>query len=175
MSDFDDFDVDNPFDRDKSKRKNSKKKGNRGELQLCKLLSERFHPHEFSRTPGSGNRWAQVRFVKKDFLGDIVCPDTFRFVLECKHGYPDIDLHNLMEHRNKKLDGFFQQAMDESERANLPPMLCWKKDRIPWLAFVLKTDLPQVEQFSTCLYYDAWVCLSLKELLKLDNEFFFTG
>lgn len=170
---IDDFEIDDLVKNNrekKGKRMNSKKKGNRGELELCKVLSKRFAPREFSRTIGSGNRWSQVRYVKKDFLGDIVCPDGFKFVIECKHGY-DIDLHHLMDRKNKQLDDFLKQAADESSRSGLPSILCWKKNNYPWIAFIDRADS---ESLDVGFIYGRWMALSLNRLLELPDEFFFS-
>lgn len=188
--DFDDFEIDdlvkNKENKKQIKRKNSKKKGNRGELELCKVLTKRFEPREFTRTIGSGNRWSQVKYVKKDFLGDIVCPDGFRFVVECKHGY-DIDLHFLMDRKNKQLDDFLKQAGDDSRRSGLPTILCWKKNHYPWIVFIQKTELDQTKSeaqwdltnFAECcltaFHYHEWMAISLNQLLKLPDEFFFSS
>ena len=56
--DFSGLDVDE-IQSKKSKKVNGKKKGNRTELELTKILSSRFNM-PFTRSIGSGNRWGQV-------------------------------------------------------------------------------------------------------------------
>ena len=64
---------------DKKKRKqrkaDGKRKGNRTELELVKVLNKRFGGG-FSRSVGSGNRWGQVSHLPKHaqevFSGDLI-------------------------------------------------------------------------------------------------------
>jgi len=152
----------------------SKRKGSRGERELIKELSSRFSEHQFARVVGSGNRWSQVNLseeVKEIFTGDIICPPNFRFVVESKFGY-DIDLCSTFEKGNKELDEFLEQAERDSKRIKKEPLLCWKKSRLPWLAF-LKTHLVKQERFIYRLHYREWVGVSLAELLQLKDDFWF--
>jgi hypothetical protein len=63
----DDFLTDDLFASQKQRRKrkaDGKKKGNRVELSLSKVLNKRFGGG-FSRSVGSGNRWGQVAHLPK--------------------------------------------------------------------------------------------------------------
>lgn len=166
------------------KKKNSKAKGNRVELKLCKLLHTHFG-QPFERSVGSGNRWAQVRVLtqaaKEVFIGDICAPEGFRWVIECKGGYEDkIDLNNLGQ-PIAQLDTFIKQSMDDAVRAGRLPIIVWKRSRKPWVAMIKKTDLhdPEVavrydEEFRYRTYYDGWVILPLEPLLLMTpDEFWF--
>src|SRR4051812_39447411 len=92
------MEIDDLFNRDDKKKKkiNSGNKGKNGERELCKLLTERFG-QTFTRSVGSGNRWSQVANMPAHaiatYSGDLVPPsESFLWVIECKMGYPDIDL-----------------------------------------------------------------------------------
>jgi hypothetical protein len=50
-------------------------------------------------------------------------------------------------------------------------MLCWKKTRKPWLAFLLTTDIEGYE-FKYSMKYKEWTVVSLDQLLKLEDQFF---
>src|SRR5687768_2233678 len=80
----------------KKEKLNSKDKGKRGERDLCKVLSNRFTDRKgFFRVVGSGAHGHCVTMTeqaKEVLTGDVVCPEGFRFAVECKYGYPDIDL-----------------------------------------------------------------------------------
>lgn len=111
----------------------SKDKGNRGERELAKLLTKHFGK-PFSRTVGSGNRWAQVEKANEAYLGDIVCPEGFPFSIECKSGYERITLQSILA-GNQQFRAFLDQAETDAKRVNKEPMLCFKQSRQPWLAF----------------------------------------
>jgi len=195
----DDYDVDDLFDKPK-KKKNSKNKGKRGELQLCKLLTERFNrpkkphydgvqngldgrpiigpmpdpPRIFSRVVGSGNRWSQVEYVSNDYIGDIVTPPGFKFVIECKFGYSEINLTSILTRKCKQLDSFLKQSEKDAKRAGQLPLLCWKVERQPWMAFYHAKDAANINPF-IYIKYGSWICTPLTTLLSLGDSYFFEG
>jgi len=87
---------------------NSKDKGNRVELELAKILTERFG-QEFKRVPMSGawgtrNREFQVREDAMQILsGDIMCPENFKFSVESK-GRIDFNFWDMLNAETKNLD-----------------------------------------------------------------------
>lgn len=175
MPNFDDEDyiVDDISKNKNRKKVNGKKKGNRTELELTKILSERFNS-SFSRTVGSGSRWSQAQLPKhaiEVFSGDIVVPKNFNFAIESKGGYDSIDLGSVFISGNKELDGFLEQAIDDAKRCNRKPMLCWKRTRKPWMAFLLSDDFPK-NNFKYTIKYDKWIGVALEELLKIEDIFF---
>lgn len=173
----DDFFTDDLL-ADKKKRKKrkaeGKKRGNRTELELVKMLNKRFGG-VFSRSVGSGNRWGQVTYLPKHaqevFSGDLIVPLGFEWALESKGGYKDIDLNSVFVGGSKELDGFLDQVTKDAERCGRKPMLCWKRDRKPWLAFVPTREL-QGHAFKYRLEYREWSAVALDVLLKLPGEFF---
>jgi Holliday junction resolvase len=173
MNDDDDFFLEDLSKEGKPKRMNSGRKGKSGERTLAKILSERFVGHEpFSRVIGSGNRWAQVTMTeaaKNVMTGDLVCPAGFRFCIECKYGYDDIDLANALDGGNKQLDSFLKQAEDDAGRAKREPLLCWRKPRQAWVAFT-KIEIPEA---TYQVRYRDWWGLSLNCLLTQPDSFFF--
>lgn len=153
------------------------RKGRRGEGGLCKLLTKRFG-RPFSRVVGSGNRWSQTALSKEAAMvltGDVVTPPDFRFCLESKHGYEEIDLCSALDGGQGLLDAFLRQAVKDAKRINRLPLMCWNKDRMPWLAFLLTEHLPDHSRYAYRLYYREWIAVALTELLKLPDEFFFFG
>lgn len=168
----DDFFVEDILDNNVKKKKiNSKDKGRRGESDLCKVLSARFVGMAgFNRVIGSGNAWSFANLTeqaKNVMTGDIVCPEGFKFSIECKYGYAQIDLSSSF-HGNKELDKFLLQSEKDADRIHRKPMLCWKKPRQKWLAFV-KEDL----QYKYKMTYREWSIVSLDTLLEEDDSFFF--
>lgn len=156
----------------KKKKVNSKGKGNRGELNLCRILCQRFPDKEaFFRVVGSGNRWSQVTLSKhaQDVLtADIVCPPGFRYSIECKYGYDDIELCSIFEGGHKLIDEFLEKTARDADKVKKEPMLCWRKPRYPWLAFIKVS-----QQTEFMMRYKDWYVVALSELLKQEDSFFF--
>lgn len=179
----DDFDVDDILKK-KPKKIKSGKKGKRVELELVKSLNARFakiissNPDigTFSRSVGSGNRWGQniqlSKVAANIYSGDIVCPEKFKFVLESKGGYNEIDLCSAFEGGQSELDAFLKQVSSDSERCNRKPLLFWKKDRKPRIAFLKSEDLGAVP-FQYSMKYREWTAVSYDDLMSLDDCFFF--
>lgn len=164
----DDFEIENMFQK-KSKRKNSKRKGKTGELELVKIFNDRFKINSFSRVVGSGNRWSQVAYVSKDYIGDIVTPDNFKFCIECKFGYKKDDiLTSTLNGNNKELNNFLNQSEKDAARVSKEPMLCYRPENKPWICFI-KYDLNN----EIYLKYNNWFGYNFKIVLELDNNFFF--
>jgi hypothetical protein len=173
FEDYDDFVNDDNLLRDKKKKVNGKRKGNRTELELTKILNKRFGTQDFSRSIGSGNRWSQAHLpehAREVFSGDLIVPKNFKFALESKGGYDGIDINSIFLKGSNELDGFLDQALKDAKRCNRKPMMCWKRKRKPWLVGILTQDLK--DEFKYQLKYGKWSILALEELLKLDDEFF---
>lgn len=175
MSFEEDLFIDDIANRPERKKKvDGKKKGNRTELELTKVLTGRFG-QSFSRTVASGARWAQTTLseeASKMFSGDLIVPPKFKWVVESKGGYDGIDLNSIFVSGNSELSGFLDQVTKDSKRCGRKPMLCWKRNRKPWLAFVHTTEL-EGHSFVYRLIYGKWSGVDLKALLKLDDSFFF--
>jgi hypothetical protein len=173
MNEFnsDDFEIDDVMAEQAKKKKklNSKKKGNRVELGLCKLLSAHFGS-SFSRAVGSGNRWGQVSnlpsHAKTALTGDICPPEGFLWVLESKGGYEDdIDLNAIIGENNSQLSKFIEQVMDDAGRCGRKPLVAWKRSRKPALAMMQQNELP-ADYNKDRLYWHGWVIVNLEDLLQ---------
>jgi hypothetical protein len=170
---FDDYHIDDISKNKPKKKVNGKKKGNRTELDLTKILTERFKS-PFSRTVGSGSRWSQAtlpQHAKEVFSGDLIVPKGFKFAIESKGGYDSIDIGSIFLTGNKELETFFDQATEDAKRCNRKPMLCWKRTRKPWIAFVIKEEIKNIE-FKYAITYGKWTGIALEHLLKLEDDFF---
>lgn len=173
----DDYFIDDVLNNYKNKKKkvDGKRKGNRTERNVVKVLNERFGTG-FSRSIGSGNRWSQTNHLPKHaqdvFSGDLVVPENFAFCIESKGGYDDIDVHGFFDEGNSQIDEFIKQCEEDSKRCNRKPLLIWKKNRKPFLAFIKESDLPH-KNFNFYMHYKNYIVLNLKELLLLENDFFF--
>jgi len=180
-----DMEIDDIWAEKKGRKKiKSKTKGKRVELELVHDLNRRFDTllgknskwGKFSRTVGSGNRWGQKvqlsQHATQTYSGDITCPENFRFVIESKGGYNDIDICSLFGKGNKELDSFLQQVTDDSERSGRDPMLIWKKDRKPRLVFLKTKELSKIKVNCKLCYKD-WTAVSFDDVFGLKDEFFF--
>jgi len=172
------LDVDDIFGEDGKKKKkkvDGGKKGKTAERELVKLFTARFGDG-FSRSLGSGNRWGQVKklpqHAKDTLTGDLCCPKGFKWVLESKNGYDDIDLNLCMVKDNGLLNGFLDQVTKDVKRGGRKPMLLWKKTRRPWLAFVHTEELDGL-QFKYRFVYGKWTAVALEKLLEVPDDFFF--
>lgn len=184
LDNLDDFGVDDIIGNHNKKKKkiNSKKKGNRVELELTKLLTQRFNK-SFSRSVGSGNRWGQVSnmptHAKTTLTGDICPPEGFKWVIECKAGYEDqIDLNSVIDGGCACLDKFIEQSTRDCEQSGRKPIIIWKRSRKPWLAMVRKVDLVEelhkfVFSFDYCLSYKDWSIISFEKLLESNDAYWF--
>lgn len=91
----------------------SKSKGNTCERWAATLLSE-WYGQTFKRIPSSGAlRWGGVT----DHFGDLLTPEDFKAVIECKHR-KNFDLLAVLTKKPGKdnLLGWIQQAVDDAKR-----------------------------------------------------------
>lgn len=186
----DDLDIEDITENlNKKKKIKSGQKGKTGEREIVNDLNVRFadllakNPTwgAFSRSVGSGNRWGQnvnlPQHAKDTFTGDIVAPTNFKFVIESKKGYNDIDIFDCFSGKCSGLDEFLKQVTDDSVRSGRKPLLIWKKDRKAKVAFLLRPDIfAHVLQHGKrwpVMIYKEWMGVPLTELLTLADDFFF--
>jgi hypothetical protein len=157
-----------------AKRKiNSKRKGNRAELEIAKILTKRFGM-PFARVGvSSGARPKQVNLdgrAKESFTGDLVTPMGFKFSVECKAVNQDVDLLD----RSALLDKFLSQARMDAAFIRKLPMCCWKRNRKGWMAVVPERYVFRQRIVFTNYYsvYREWLVCSLDALLAIDDPGF---
>ena len=121
---------------------NSKQKGNRNELEVCKWL-EKWTGEPFTRVPSSGGmRWKNAPNV----CGDVVCEDidfNFAFSVETKH-LKKIPLEGDLLERSKVFT-IMQQAISDAERANKKPMLILRSNGMPKGKYIVFFQLEDVK------------------------------
>lgn len=152
------------------KRINSKKKGNRWELQVCKILGSAFND-EFRRVPMSGGFSGKSNKFRNFFVnenavsnltGDIITPLWFPFIVEAKNYHDSPKIHNLLSIGDKDLDGWIHQAKDESRTA--------KKD---WLIIFNMTS--KRKNFAVIDFDRFYSVLKDKEVVYPNNYFVYKG
>ena len=152
----------------KKKRVNSKRKGSTFERKIAKMLNERLHTKEFSRTPGSGafatspkNLPAHLRIQ-----GDLITPVNFPFAVECKNGY-DVQLDDLFK-RKSDFQSFIKQAQGDAKSAKKEWMVIYQKTRRMALVIVGKRYNVKPE----LVLNESYFIYPLNEFLKLPDEVF---
>lgn len=166
----DDFDLSNL--KAPKKRINSRSKGSAFERKICNLFNSTFETKEFCRTPGSG-AFATTHSLPEHLKihGDLITPENFKYIIECKKGYNKENLSSLFS-SNSKLIEFINQAKKDSIRANKPFMLIWQQDRSDILCILDKHIFPSYLDFKSLIYKD-YIIVRLKDLLKAEINFWF--
>ena len=135
----DDFDV-TPL---KSKKKiNSRAKGNRFENKVAKTLNDRFDTKEFCRTPGSGafaTTHSLPEYLK--VYGDLITPEKFKFIIECKKGYDGEQVSDLLNPKSS-ISKMIAQAHRDSKKSSRKFLLIIGQNRQEPVAITNQTDLP---------------------------------
>jgi hypothetical protein len=135
----DDFDV-TPL---KSKKKiNSRAKGNRFENKVAKTLNDRFNTKEFCRTPGSGafaTTHSLPEYLK--VYGDLITPEKFKFIIECKKGYDGEQVSDLLNPKSS-ISKMIAQAHRDSKKSSRKFLLIIGQNRQEPVAITNQTDLP---------------------------------
>jgi len=159
------------------KRINSKKKGNRAELELTKIFNARFEGENFKRTPSSGaifgasNR-SRAKNVNEEIIstlaGDIMCPLNFKYSIEHK-AYESASFWDLFN-ESSNLVKWFKQVETDSSFSNKLPMLIVKYNRKKRICFI-KEKLNKLDKYF--FEKDGWYCYFLEDVLKEDDKFFF--
>ena len=146
----------------KKKKVNSRAKGSTFERSIAKLLNDRFNTSEFSRTPGSG-AFATTHSLPDHLkiYGDLITPQNFKYCIECKKGYNNLNLYSLYNYSSEWW-GFLDQCRKDSEKCGKIPLVIFKQDRQPTLAIVpdyVKTlerlqyiEIHRIENFSKITY-----------------------
>lgn len=152
---------------------NSKKKGNRVELEFAKLFSKRFND-TFKRVPSSGaygTSWAKdnVREDAMDILtGDIITPENFRFSIEVKSRI-DFNFWDLLNRETiNEIDEWIDQAERESKTANKKMLIIVKINRKK--PFVIH-KIQEIKE--DLLYQNEYRITRLDYFLDNDDELFY--
>jgi len=125
-------------------RKDSRRKGNRGELEVAEMFA-RWCGEVVRRTPQSGG-WSNARF---GVAGDLVCAnEAFPFHVEVKHreGWTldDLIVGTRREH-DKSIVQWWKQCLESCPKTrhagggadlDKEPLLVFRRNRQPWLVMM---------------------------------------
>ena len=154
----------------KKKRVNSRTKGNNFERACAKIFNGRFNTKEFCRTPGSGafgtTHQNLPQYLKVQ--GDLITPQNFRFIIECKTGY-DVRLEDFWKPKSDLWE-FIKQSKRESKADGRPWLLIYKRTRQPELLFC-EHEFPISAKLS---YKNKINVYPFRDVLELPDELFFS-
>lgn len=156
----------------------SKNKGNRNELFIANLFTERFG-QVFKRVPMSGAIGTNLsesnirQDVKEILSGDIICPPNFRFNIEVKSRF-NFNFWNLLNKEDGDIDSWIKQAKKEAEISKKEFMLIIKiNNKKPFVIIpfsnIVDTDFNKLN----CLSYKNYIIIRLDYLLQFEDRFFF--
>jgi len=157
------------------KRINSKRKGNRAEWELAKILTERFNM-PFARVGvASGARVKNTRLPDNAIevmTGDLIPPPGFRFSIESKSEKVDIDLLAP----SVQFDKWLKQATCDADSISKIPMLCWKRHRKGWIVAIPSKTLKNgvlplhYTSYGFGVLHRGWIVCRLDALLEANDD-----
>lgn len=159
---------------------NSKNKGNSFERKIANLLSLTFKDHlgieqGFRRNPDSGSFFGgtnkfrtQTHDLDHAIFGDLICPDAFKFTVECKHYKSPPTFKSFINGEVSQWDKWLEQAADDAKAANKSAMLIIKYNQVDELVFVTES-FPLTSPFS----YNGYNAYKLSDVLTLNISTFF--
>jgi len=177
---------------------NGKKKGNRGELKIAKILTEHFKL-PFKRVPTSGAFSTIHMDMSQEALrtlsGDLIVPPSWVFSLEVKTGYK-VDLISLFSDKSTTdkttISEFCEQASEDAAKVEgRIPMVIYTKDRRETVCILPKNNHSREKELKKLLQkentrymcvplrledykqWGEWIVISLPDLLdNLERSFF---
>jgi hypothetical protein len=154
---------------------NGKQKGNKFERDIANMLSERFKDYtgiekSFRRNPDSGSFFGGSNISRTEeydtdyaIYGDLICPRSFKFSIECKHYKTAPPLNAVITGKVTEWDKWLLQAKQDADVSGKEMLMIVKYNRTETMVFI---DDPS-------LIYDGYNVYQLKELLEQEDLFFF--
>ncbi len=163
-----------------NKQVNGKQKGNTFERKIANTFSDRFRDmlgieKGFRRNPDSGSFFGgqnesrtEVYGTEFAVFGDLICPKTFLYSIECKHYKSAPSFQSLVNADVKQWDLWISQAEQDSQKSNKKMLLIVKYNSVDEIVFVDNSeDLP------LCFIYKGKSIYKLSDFLTMDNSKFF--
>lgn len=169
----DKFDVTALKKPKKKKKINSRAKGNRFENKVAKLLNERFQTEDFCRTPGSGAFATTHKLPKHlQLYGDLITPLKFKFIIECKSGYNEERICDLLN-PNSNISNMIATAFRDSKKSCKNFLFIIGQDRRK--PSVITNDFHLEvggDYFRGKIKGEAVIMYSLEDLLNANDSYF---
>jgi hypothetical protein len=160
---------------------NGKNKGSTFERKIANLLSERFEvvtgiKQGFRRNPDSGSffggsnkRRTETHDLDSANFGDLICPKSFKYSVECKHYKTAPSFAAIVKGKVAQWDGWISQAAQDAAGSSKEMLLIVKYNGVDEVAFLATPmlDLQLVMPYKQVFGY------RLEDLLKLNNNIFF--
>lgn len=164
----------------KTTKVNGKNKGSTFERKMANKLSARFEKitgiqQSFKRNADSGSFFGgsnQRRLLTHDTtradFGDLICPATFAYSVECKHYKKPPSFSNIMQQDYKEWDAWLLQATQDSKNSKKKMLLIIKYNNVDELA-ILDEPISGIANIP----YKQYFVVNLKEFLEQDDSVFF--
>lgn len=162
---------------------NSKNKGNTFERKIANALCERFAAYtgiekSFRRNPDSGSFFgggnksrAETHDTDKASFGDIIAPKDFKFTIECKHYKTAPAMAAMIKQEYAIYDKWIEQAENDASKGDTDMLLIVKFNNVPEFVIVDK-KFSHLPNFGV---YKGYVLVALEEILKEQDDFFFSA
>jgi len=153
------------------KRKNSRAKGNAFENKVSKILNERFDTDEFSRSPGSGAFATTHKLPSHlQIYGDLISPQDFKFIVECKKGYNQLGMDALLNRKSKVWE-WIETLERDMAASRKPGFILTAQDRKP--SIVITPYNKQIDNHTDKkVIVDKYIMIYLEDFLSLPDTFF---
>lgn len=115
--------------------KSSGVKGDAFERDVAKFFNQMYKVSSFARSPGSGALVGKTNYKKKAGLSasaihtmicDIITPDDFPYVVECKFYADKPIFHTLIKDKERTVDIWLGEVEFDAKNADKKPMLVFK-------------------------------------------------
>lgn len=170
----------------RSKRINTNKKGGGFQRKTAKKL-ESAYQEKFASTPGSGGI-ATARSLDDNasevLAGDIMVGGLM-FTIECKKGYDNIDLFDLLatvDDRGAKsskmaIKAFLDQAEEATKKSNKHPLLVWSKTRKHAICAMRRSEYDGLFHYFVpdhgVMFYAGYAFFAFDEFVKIPKNVIF--
>jgi len=157
----------------------SKTKGSAFENVIAKMLNTVYNTKEFSRCPLSGAWMGRSNAAKRSGVnaaaqetlrGDLITPDSFPFVIECKSYHDSPSYNGIIQGADRMLDKWLKEVEFDATQANKMPMLWFKTTRkgtfVAFPKLSITGDFSEV--FDYVLLYRNYIIISQQSFC---NEF----
>lgn len=160
---------------------NGKAKGSSFERKIANILSERFEKHlgkknGFRRNPDSGSFFGGSNAMRTEsynldyaIFGDLICPRTFVYSIECKHYKSPPSLKSMLNHNVTQWDHWLDQAERDAKSSDRKLCLIVKYNNVDEMVF-LNHNIPSY----ACRYKD-YNIYRLDDWLGLPDGSFFNS